>query len=46
MILAFALLLGVGIAVGYSPGLLDRMMARRIDPQVVLVTSHHGCGGP
>ncbi|MGW5644399.1 M56 family metallopeptidase [Saccharopolyspora sp. NPDC003752] len=38
MILAFALLVGVGIVVGYSPGPLDRMMARRIDPQVVLAT--------
>jgi beta-lactamase regulating signal transducer with metallopeptidase domain len=38
MIHAFALLLGVGIVAGYSPGVLNRMMARRIDPQVVLVT--------
>lgn len=38
MIVALALLLGVVLVAGGAPAVLDRMVERRVDPQVVLVT--------
>ncbi|MER6989086.1 M56 family metallopeptidase [Saccharopolyspora hirsuta] len=38
MILAVALLLGVAVVAGCAPAVLNRMLHRRVDPQLVLMT--------
>ncbi|MDA3642553.1 M56 family metallopeptidase [Saccharopolyspora indica] len=38
MILAVALLLGVAFVAGFGPAVLNRMLQRRMDPQLVLMT--------
>ncbi|MER5391721.1 M56 family metallopeptidase [Saccharopolyspora sp. NPDC002686] len=38
MILAIALLLGVAVVAGCAPAVLNRMLRRRVDPQLVLMT--------